>query len=182
MNKIFSVAIVALLIALLAGCASTPRDQYLDTSESSDSATTGTTSGISSADADSGTALDGTTTSTGDGLSKEDLLKQTVVYFEFDSSKLDDFAKAVVSAHAEYVGQRPNIQLRLVGHTDERGSREYNLALGDRRSASVSKWFQALQVDDARISTVSMGEEQPASIGHDEEAWQLNRRVEIIYQ
>lgn len=182
MNKLITVASAALLIALLAGCASAPRDQYLDSSESSDSTTTSTTSGIASSDADSGTALDGTTT-TGDGsLSKADLLKQTVVYFEFDSSTLDDFAKAVVSAHAEYVGQRPNIRLRLIGHTDERGSREYNLALGDRRSASVSQWFQALKVDDARISTVSMGEEQPASIGHDEESWQLNRRVEIIYQ
>ena len=183
MNKIITVASVALLIALLAGCSSAPRDQYLDSSESSDSTTTSTTSGIASSDADSGTALDGSTASTGDGsLSKEDLLKQTVVYFEFDSSTLDDFAKAVVSAHAEYVGQRPSIRLRLVGHTDERGSREYNLALGDRRSASVSNWFQALKVDDSRISTVSMGEEQPASIGHDEESWQLNRRVEIIYQ
>ena len=193
MNKKFIVGVVALLVVLLAGCSSVPSEQYLDPSEQSDgTSTTSTTSGISTTDADSGTTLDGgettsssssTTSSTGDGsMSEADLLKQIVVYFDFDSSALNDLAKAVVSAHANHVRQRPGIQLRLVGHTDERGSREYNLALGDRRSSSVSKLFQALAVEDSRISTASMGEEQPASIGHDEESWQLNRRVEIIYQ
>ena len=73
------------------------------------------------------------------------------------------------------------ITITLEGHADERGTREYNLALGERRAKAVSSMMEALGVASSRIQTVSLGEERPVALAHDEEAWQLNRRVEIIY-
>ncbi len=110
-----------------------------------------------------------------------DPLSQRKVYFEFDSSTLDQDSRAVVEAHANYLINNPGINLVLEGHADERGTREYNLALGERRALAVSDFMGALGVSANRIQNVSYGEERPEALGHDESAWRLNRRTEIIY-
>jgi peptidoglycan-associated lipoprotein len=110
-----------------------------------------------------------------------DLLGRRKVYFEFDSSALDEESQALVEAHANYLVNNPNVTLVLEGHADERGTREYNLALGDRRAQAVSDFMGALGVTVTRIQNVSYGEERPESVGHDESAWRMNRRVEILY-
>lgn len=111
-----------------------------------------------------------------------DLLKQRVVYFEYNSSLLSELGKAVVKAHAQYLAATATRQVILEGHADERGTREYNLALAEDRALTVAKVMQALGVRSARIQTVSYGEERPVSLAHDENAWRLNRRVEILHQ
>lgn len=109
------------------------------------------------------------------------LLATKLVYFDFDSSEIKGTGTDVVAAHAKYLAGHPNTRVRLEGHTDERGSREYNIGLGERRAQSVRRALLLQGAADAQISTVSYGEERPAAPGHDEAAWAKNRRVEIVY-
>ena len=109
-------------------------------------------------------------------------LAARTIYFEFDSSEVPDSERATIEAHARYLSERAGASITLEGHADERGSREYNVALGERRAEAVRKLMSLLGANASRIRTVSYGEERPVAAGHDESAWQLNRRVEIIYR
>jgi peptidoglycan-associated lipoprotein len=109
------------------------------------------------------------------------LLATRVIYFDFDSSEIKGAGTDVVAAHAKYLASTSNARVRLEGHTDERGSREYNIGLGERRAQAVRRALLLQGALDAQITTVSYGEERPAVPGHDEAAWAKNRRVEIIY-
>jgi peptidoglycan-associated lipoprotein len=109
------------------------------------------------------------------------LLAKRVVYFDFDSSEIKGEGTDVVAAHAKYLAGNAGARVRLEGHTDERGSREYNIGLGERRAQAVRRALLLQGAADAQISTVSYGEERPAVSGHDETAWAKNRRVEIVY-
>jgi len=109
------------------------------------------------------------------------LLATRLVYFDFDSSEIKGQGTDVVAAHAKYLAGNPSARVRLEGHTDERGSREYNIGLGERRAQAVRHALLLQGASDGQISTVSYGEERPAVPGHDEAAWAKNRRVEIVY-
>jgi peptidoglycan-associated lipoprotein len=109
------------------------------------------------------------------------LLAARVIYFDFDSAEIKGQGTDVVAAHAKYLASHSSARVRLEGHTDERGSREYNIGLGERRAQSVRRALLLQGGADAQISTVSYGEERPAVPGHDEAAWAKNRRVEIVY-
>jgi peptidoglycan-associated lipoprotein len=109
------------------------------------------------------------------------LLAKRTVYFDFDSSEIKGEGTDIVAAHAKYLAANPGTRVRLEGHTDERGSREYNIGLGERRAQAVRRALLLQGAADAQISTVSYGEERPAVPGHDEAAWAKNRRVEIVY-
>jgi peptidoglycan-associated lipoprotein len=116
-----------------------------------------------------------------DTKSKADLLAKRRVYFAFDSSAVDAENRAIVEAHAGYLAANKNVKVVLEGHADERGTREYNLALGERRAQAVERMVKALGLTADRIKTVSYGEEKAVAMDHSEAAWALNRRVEIIY-
>jgi len=109
------------------------------------------------------------------------LLAKRTVYFDFDSSEIKGEGTDIVAAHAKYLAANSGTRVRLEGHTDERGSREYNIGLGERRAQAVRRALLLQGAADAQISTVSYGEERPAVPGHDEAAWAKNRRVEIVY-
>lgn len=109
------------------------------------------------------------------------LLATRLVYFDFDSSDIKGQGTDVVAAHAKYLASNSSARVRLEGHTDERGSREYNIGLGERRAQAVRRALLLQGASDGQISTVSYGEERPAVPGHDEAAWAKNRRVEIVY-
>jgi len=104
-----------------------------------------------------------------------------VVYFDFDTSNIKDEYKPLLKAHAQYLMDHPNARVTLEGNTDERGSREYNMALGERRAKAVYQYLTLLGVSGSQLQTVSFGEERPAALGHDEQAWAKNRRVELDY-
>jgi peptidoglycan-associated lipoprotein len=108
-------------------------------------------------------------------------LRQRVVYFEFDRSDIGGEAEEVLACHGKYLRDRPSAQVTLEGHADERGTREYNLGLGERRGNAVSSALQASGGSAGQLNVVSYGEERPASEGSDEAAWAKNRRVEIVY-
>lgn len=108
-------------------------------------------------------------------------LSKRVIYFDFDSSKITNEQREVIDAHADFLSRNPDVEVVLEGHTDERGTREYNLALGERRAQSVEQLLQVQGVSTDQIQVISFGEERPAALEHDESAWRLNRRVEILY-
>ncbi|MDH5591474.1 MAG: peptidoglycan-associated lipoprotein Pal [Gammaproteobacteria bacterium] len=108
-------------------------------------------------------------------------LSNRVVYFEYDSSAVRQEDQTTLAAHAAYMGEHQNVTMRLIGHTDERGSREYNLALGERRAMAIRQILMLHGADIKQFQVTSFGEERPQAEGHDESAWQQNRRVELIY-
>jgi peptidoglycan-associated lipoprotein len=113
---------------------------------------------------------------------KSPLLDEKVVYFSFDSDVVQESALDVLTAHALYLADNPEIRVRIEGHCDERGSREYNLGLGENRSKSVGELLLLQGAREGQIENISFGEESPAMDGHDESAWRLNRRAELVYQ
>ena len=104
-----------------------------------------------------------------------------VIYFAFDRFDIKPEYNAILQAHSKYLSGTRSAHVRLEGHADERGSREYNIGLGEKRAQSVRSVLLLQGVAADQIATVSFGEERPAVIGSDEEAWSLNRRVEIVY-
>jgi len=134
---------------------------------------TSDTSGVG----DAGATVDDTATGGPTG----ELLSKRVVYFDFDRADIRADSQAVVSAHAAFLAKNPSQKVRLEGHADERGSREYNIGLGERRGQGVRQALLLQGVGEAQLSTVSYGEERPAAAGSDEQAYALNRRVEIVY-
>jgi peptidoglycan-associated lipoprotein len=111
----------------------------------------------------------------------KNILSKRSVYFDFDSNVVKDEFRPVVQAHARYMVEKKDAKIRVEGNCDERGSREYNLALGQRRAEAVKRVMTVLGVQEGRIETVSFGEEKPAAAGHDEAAWAQNRRGDIKY-
>ena len=109
------------------------------------------------------------------------LLATRIVYFDFNSSEIKGAGTDVVAAHAKYLASHAAIRVRLEGHTDERGSREYNIGLGERRAQAVRRALMLQGVSENQLTTVSFGAERPAVEGDDEAAWAKNRRVEMVY-
>lgn len=110
------------------------------------------------------------------------LRRITTFYFDFDTSEIKSEARDVLAAHARYLADNSDVSVRLEGHTDERGTGEYNLALGERRANAVQRFLVVNGADRNQIETVSYGEEKPAAMGSDESAWAQNRRVELIFR
>ena len=112
-----------------------------------------------------------------------DTAKQTgtIIYFDYDRAEIKPEFVAIVTAHAKYLNANANNKVRLEGHSDERGSREYNIGLGERRAQAVRRALMLQGVTEAQITTVSYGEERPAVQGSDEAAYAKNRRVELVY-
>jgi peptidoglycan-associated lipoprotein len=108
-------------------------------------------------------------------------LSQRIIYFDYDSSEIREEYRATVEAHAAFLAANPTMSMSLEGHADERGSREYNLALGERRAQSVKRQMVLLGAQAQQIRSTSYGEERPVVDGHDEGSWSQNRRVEILY-
>jgi peptidoglycan-associated lipoprotein len=109
-------------------------------------------------------------------------LSKRTVYFMLDSSEVMPDFVPVIAAHAQYLIANPVQRITLEGHGDERGSREYNIALGEQRAKSVAGMMKVQGVSESQLEIVSYGEEKPAAYGSDEDAWEKNRRVEIVYQ
>lgn len=104
-----------------------------------------------------------------------------LIYFDYDQSDVKAEYRALVEAHARYLAGKPNLRARLEGHADERGSREYNLALGERRARAVQRMMTIVGASSGQLNLFSYGEEKPVRAGHDEASWRENRRVEIVY-
>jgi len=189
MRKLLSIVLVLTMSIFVAACAGRSvqegvavEDRNSDSSQSGSGTGSGSDSSTSGLNSD-GTSGTGTGSDTGSlsGVAEDDPLNKRTVYFEYDSATLTAESRGVVEAHAAYVAGTPGLSLTLEGHADERGSREYNLALGESRAKSVERLMQALGVGQQAVQTISYGEERPVVLGEGEETWSLNRRVEILY-
>ena len=169
MNTTTRVVMLSLLsVAVLAGCKKTVKE--------TPPADTGPT--------DTGVVTDGATSTGAYGpndLDTDACLRQRVVYFDLDQDALKPEFQAIVGCHAKYLRDRPSSRMNLEGNADERGSREYNLGLGERRGNAVSSAVQAQGGSGSQISVVSYGEERPTCTDSNEDCWARNRRVEIVY-
>ncbi len=164
-------ASIGLVAVLLAGCSSTP-------SEDDMAAATDVYGREDSARVDAADDRDSLR-----GESIDDPLAaglDTVFYFDFDKSELRVDVRAALDEHAVYLRNKSGL-VRLEGHGDERGTREYNLALAERRARAIANYLSIQGVPNSQIETISYGEEKPAALGHNEAAWSKNRRVELIY-
>ena len=110
-----------------------------------------------------------------------ELLKTLVVYFDYDQAEIKPEFNDLLAAHGQFLAKNAAATLRLEGNTDERGSREYNIGLGERRAQAVRRALMLQGAAANQLTTVSYGEERPASTGSNEESWRLNRRVELVY-
>jgi len=167
MNKTTRVLLVSLLsVAALAGCSKKVKEQPPAAVD------TGTTQ----------PAPPATSGLYGPGdLDTDACLRQRVVYFDFDQDAVRPEFQAIMACHAKYLRDRPSSRMTLQGHTDERGSRAYNQALGERRGNAVSSALQANGASATQITVVSYGEERPVCTESNEACWSQNRRVEIVY-
>ena len=171
-------AALALSVAFAAGCSTTGT-----TTDTGSAATDGATDGAATQSAGVDTGV------SGKSLEQQRMEQQLealanlrkVFYFDFDKSTVEVDGMADLEGHARYLASNPNVNVRLDGHADERGTREYNMALGERRAQAVARFLQVNGVAPAQIETVSYGEEKPAVMGHDTESQAQNRRVELSY-
>lgn len=167
-RSFFIVTIGIAVIASLAGCKSTPDDDLVRGPDDIEGVGTGSDPYSLEMGEERGMM-------TTQGESRFDR-----VYFEYDSSHVSEEDQAVVEEVARYLENNPDQGVIIEGHCDERGSREYNMALGERRALAVRAYLVGLGIAPSRIQTKSMGEEDPVAMGHDEESWQQNRRAEFI--
>lgn len=108
-------------------------------------------------------------------------MQNRIVYFDFDRDSVKAEFREIIAGHGRYLAANPGAAVRLEGHADERGSREYNIGLGERRAQAVRQALLLQGAAAGQLTTVSYGEERPVATGSDEESWALNRRVEIVY-
>lgn len=108
-------------------------------------------------------------------------LAQRIFYFDYDSSQVSGSDRQALDAHAAHLASNPSLSVRVEGHGDERGSREYNIGLGERRAQSVRRFLLFQGASSSQITVISYGEERPQALGHDESVWSQNRRVELVY-
>jgi peptidoglycan-associated lipoprotein len=169
----------ALVVAFVAGCSSTPTTAPVE--DKSAATTPGTTTPGAATSGTTSAGVSGTATGINPLKDPNNILSKRSVYFEYDSFTVADKYKPIVEAHAKYLAANRNARVTLQGHADERGSREYNIALGQKRADAVKRPITLLGVQETIVETVSFGKEKPKALGHDEAAWAENRRVDIIY-
>ena len=174
----------AFLAAVLAGCQTPPTTETgAPIDDKSGAAASGaTTSGAG------GDRVTGITTGSGAGggvpaelRDPNNILSKRSIYFDFDSFVVREEFKPVVEAHAKFLTRYRNTKMTIQGNTDERGSREYNIALGQKRADAVKRMLVLLGATEVQVETVSFGKEKPKNAGHDESAWAENRRDDILY-
>ncbi len=173
MKNVMRSVLVAMVVGFLAACSSTPVENKNPppVTDNSSGATKSTSSGgVANVVAPARDEL-----ATG-------LLAKRSIYFDFDSYVVKDEFRPVVEAHAKYLLSNKTRKLVIQGNADERGTSEYNLALGQKRAEAVRRAFGLLGVPESQVEAVSFGKEKPKATGHDEAAWAENRRADVVYQ
>jgi peptidoglycan-associated lipoprotein len=179
--KLFVLPVLATAV-IMTGCASRKPAAEIQTGQTPNSAgTTVSTDGLSEDAALNAQNLAGAS-SKGVTAANKAFLAKRVVHFDYDSSDLSNEDYQTLQAHAQFLVANANSKVALTGHTDERGTREYNMALGERRAKAVESFLITNGVNPTQLEAVSYGKEMPINAGHDENAWKENRRVELNYE
>jgi peptidoglycan-associated lipoprotein len=184
-GKVMKLKLLLIATGLLSLAACSPqavKDGPTSTDDSSKGQASAQVGGLSGTGLGTGSALDNVSYERGAINDASSVLAEKVIYFEFDSDQISRDFIDLIAHHGKYLAANRDMQLRLEGHADERGTREYNVALGNRRAQAVRRLVLFQGVDASQLSMVSFGEEKPVALNHDEEAWHLNRRVELVYE
>ncbi|HEB96581.1 MAG TPA: peptidoglycan-associated lipoprotein Pal, partial [Sedimenticola thiotaurini] len=170
LNQLKLAGLLVLSLLFVAGCSSTPEKADTEGAPVSEAGggTAGSGDGDGTAAASEGAAWSGSPLD-----DPNSLLSVRVIHFAFDSSEIQGQDRDVIIAHGEYLAANPEVTVTVEGHTDERGSREYNIALGERRANAVKELMLVQGAAESQITTVSYGEERPVALGSDEESWAL---------
>jgi peptidoglycan-associated lipoprotein len=173
-----SLPVLAIVIGVLvlAGCGKKPTT-VPDGAGSTASGESGTGAATGEGQVGEGRELPGASGAAGGGPSGV----ANVIYFDFDRSDIRPEYASLINSHAKFLAGSSGVKIRVEGHTDERGSREYNIALAERRAQAVRRALMLQGAGDAQLTTVSYGEERPTTVGSDESAYEKNRRVELVY-
>ena len=169
--------------AIASGASGSSGSTTASSSASTSSTSDGTTTSSSSGSSDSSATSASSSTETGSSSYSYDTDPKTAlikvgdrVLFGYDSSELDDDDRAILNNQSKFLNQNPSLKVTIQGHCDERGTREYNLALGEKRASSVKDYLISLGINSERISVVSYGKERPQVLGSNKAAWSMNRR------
>jgi peptidoglycan-associated lipoprotein len=179
MKRLLAIGLLVCGAALLAGCPKKPTVSEPASTTSqvpASSATNGTGSGPSTS-----VSPYGSDTAENGGPGANGPLAGRVIYFDFDKAEIKPEYADLITTFAKNLAAHPTLKLRLEGNTDERGTREYNIGLGERRAQAVRRALMLQGVPEGQLTTVSFGAERPAVEGDDESAWSQNRRVELVY-
>src|SRR5450432_2827410 len=176
MKKIASITLLLAAAVLLAGCPKKPSVQE-SASAKSQVPVSASTAGAGGASTSGSSMGDGSSRSSADAAARA----HGVIYFDFDKSEIKPEFADIVTAQAKNLASHTALKVKLEGHTDERGTREYNIGLGERRAQAVRRALMLQGVAESQLTTVSFGAERPAVEGDDEAAWAQNRRVELVY-
>jgi peptidoglycan-associated lipoprotein len=171
------VLLIAACTLVLSGCPKKPTTVPETAPESTQPGDSGAASGVGDGQVGEGQELPGAGVAVGAGPAGV----ATVIYFDFDRSDIRPEFASLITAHARHLAGAGATRIRVEGHTDERGSREYNIALGERRAQAIRRALMLQGAGDGQLTTVSYGEERPAAEGSDETAYEKNRRVELVY-
>jgi peptidoglycan-associated lipoprotein len=172
----------AFIVAVLAGCSSTGTQDAAPVEERAPATGAVATPGAATSGAPT-TGVSGTAAGAGPTAHKDptNILAKRSVYFDYDQFVIKDEYKSLVEAHAKYLQANRSLRIIIQGNTDERGTREYNIALGQKRADAVKSLMMVLGASETQIETVSFGKEKPHKEGHDESAWAENRRSDVVY-
>lgn len=167
LNKVLKALMLALPVLAVAACSS---NKSANNDQSGMGAGTGTENGSSNLSSEEQARLQ-----------MQELQRNNIVYFGFDKYDISSEFSQMLDAHAAFLRNNPSYKVTVEGHADERGTPEYNIALGERRASAVKMYLQGKGVSADQISIVSYGKEKPAVLGHDEAAWAKNRRAVLVY-
>jgi len=184
MRLINKIVVLVLLASLMVACK--PKDKKIVNTDPTDTKPPVTDTGVKTTPLKSFTLGDGNTyydicCNPEDLNNSESLLSQRVILFSYDQAAVTAKYRDIIAIHARYLSQNPSAKMVLEGHADERGTPEYNLALGEKRGKSVANLLRAQGASVGQISVVSFGEEKPVALCNNDSCWSQNRRVRIVY-
>ncbi|ABO23395.1 peptidoglycan-associated lipoprotein Pal [Shewanella loihica] len=178
LNKLFKAMVVALPIMAISACSSTSESQTDATSSMSGSESSEMNAG---GGVETGGVAPILTPEEQQRIKYQELRKEHIIYFDFDRSSVSSDFSEVLNAHGEYLLEHPNVRVMIEGHADERGTPEYNIALGERRAKAVAKYLQSMGVLPSQMSIVSYGEEKPQDFSRTDDGFAKNRRAVLVY-
>lgn len=178
LNKLLKAMVVALPIMAISACSSTSESQTDASGSISGSESSEMTAG---GGVETGGVAPILTPEEQQRIKYQELRKEHIIYFDFDRSSVSSDFSEVLNAHGEYLLEHPNVRVMIEGHADERGTPEYNIALGERRAKAVAKYLQSMGVLPSQMSIVSYGEEKPQDFSRTDDGFAKNRRAVLVY-
>ncbi|QDE31670.1 MULTISPECIES: peptidoglycan-associated lipoprotein Pal [Shewanella] len=176
LNKLFKAMLVAVPLMALSACSSTS-DSETDASGSM----SGTSSEYGAGGVETGGVAPVLSAVEQQRLKEQELRRQNIIYFDFDRSEVQSENAEIIQAHGNYLVEHPNVRVLIEGHADERGTPEYNIALGERRAKAIAKYLQGMGVQPSQMSIVSYGEEKPLDYSRTDTGFGKNRRGVLVY-